>query len=234
MRSLALSSRARSVATTTVDCCSRVPSRPVDPGRSTITALGKTPGMPRGQVRDLPHWQQTDDAAIRQCITTRHANPATMSVELATLRPVSLRKQRKNQSSGSPSPSDPALPFPRFTLQDLEPFYEQVQRLRHTSPLLSQDEKEFRKHLTELNKFLERQSRKAFDQQTCSDLRRVRQMRDRLNGISGPPKRRADPRLAKDWAETRDYSPPAARRAMPRGGVRHVVRGGAPSLGKRK
>lgn len=118
--------------------------------------------------------------------------------------------------------------------------YEQVQRLRHEHRLLSEEEKELRKHLTQLIKYLKWQSRKVYDQQTFADLRRARHLQDKarhlqdkLNGIPRP-KHKVDPQVAKDWNETRDHSTPAPRRALPRGGIRQVVRGGAPSLGKGK
>jgi hypothetical protein len=123
---------------------------------------------------------------------------------------------------------------PQITVRGLQPDYERVQRLRQSSPLLSQDEKEFRRRLAHLIKFLERMSRKTPEQSTFSDLRRARRMRDSLNGISGPRRGGADRQVAKDWTETRDYGRSAPRRAEPRGGVRHVVSGGAPGLGKRK
>jgi hypothetical protein len=119
-------------------------------------------------------------------------------------------------------------------VRDLQPAYERVQQLRQMSPLLSQDERELRHRLVDLIKFLERSSKKAPTQSTFSDLRRARRMRDSLNGISSPGRGAVSRQLAKDWAETRDYGRSSARRAEPRAGVRYVVSGGAPGLGKRK
>lgn len=142
---------------------------------------------------------------------------------------VSPRKQRKQGSAGSESPPS----VPRFTLKQLQPMYEQVQQLRRENRLLSEQEKDLRNHLTHLIKYLTWASRTAYDQQTGADLRRARQMQDKLNGISRP-KNRVDPQVIRDWDETRDRSTPAPRRALPRGGIRQVVTGGSPGLGKRK
>ena len=139
------------------------------------------------------------------------------------------RKQRNHR--GSPSLSESAPATPRLTLKELQPIYEQVQRLRRENRLLSAEEKELRKHLTDLIKYLTRRSRTVRDQQTYADLRRARHMQDKLNGIPRP-KNKVDPQVVKDWDETRDRSAPAPRRALPRGSIR-VVRGGAPSLGRR-
>ena len=141
------------------------------------------------------------------------------------------RNQRKTRIY---SPPESVLPTPRFSLQDLKPAFEEVQRLRRTSRLLTPEERELREQLTELIKYLECESRKVYSEKTCADLRRARRMHDALNGIPRPPKQKADSQLTRDWAETWDYSSPAPRRAMPRGGVRHVVAGGSPGLGKRK
>jgi hypothetical protein len=155
-----------------------------------------------------------------------------VSVRLATVPPVPNSSQRKNRQN--PPSFDPVLPVPHFTLRDLKPTFEEVQRVRRTSRLLIEEERQLREQLTALIKFLERESRKVYNEKTCAELRGARRMRDRLNGVPGPPKQKADRQLARDWAETRDHSSSAPRRAMPRGGVRRVVAGGSPGLGKRK
>lgn len=142
-------------------------------------------------------------------------------------------RDRKQRNGASSSCDDASVPAPAFNLCDLEAAFSEVQTLRAQSRLLSPEEVELRKRLKELIKYLERQSRKRFDPSVLSDLRNARKMRDRLNGIPGPP-RSVDKRVMKDWTETRDYSKPAPRRAAPRGGIVRVVTGGSPGLGKRK
>lgn len=140
---------------------------------------------------------------------------------------------RKHRNRESSSCDDMSLPALDYTLRDLEESLLEVQTIRAQSRLLSPEEVELRKRLGELIKHLERQSRKRYDRDVLSDLRGARQMRDRLNGIPGPP-RSVSKGVMKDWAETRDYSKPAPRRAGPRGGIARVVTGGSPGLGKRK
>ena len=125
--------------------------------------------------------------------------------------------------------------MPGFSVDDLEPAYAEVQQLRAASRVLSPEEKELRKKLTRLIKFLDREMRQIYDEKACSDLRRARQMLNTLNGVpvSRSPSR-ADETLRNDWAETRDYSKPKGRAPAPRGGVRRVVSGGAPTVGKRR
>jgi hypothetical protein len=117
-------------------------------------------------------------------------------------------------------------------LKELEPIYEQVQLLRQADRRLSPEERILRNDLTQLIKYLKRQSRNSYDKQAISDLRRAQRVQDSLNGVPGPG-RKVDAQVAKDWEETRDRSALAPRRALPRGGVRRIVPGGAPSLGRR-
>lgn len=151
-------------------------------------------------------------------------------MRFATVPSVPHRKRK----SRIDSPPQSILPTPRFSMQDLKPTFEEVQRLRRTSRLLTEEERKLREQLSDLIKFLERELRRVYSEKTCADLRRARRMRDALNGIPGPPKQKADRQLSRDWTETRDHSSPAPHRASPRGGVRHVVGGGSPGLGKRK
>ena len=145
---------------------------------------------------------------------------------------MSPRKQRQHSRGGSPTGSESPPEEPRFTLNELEPVYRQVQLLRQADRLLSSEERALRSDLTQLIKYLKWQSRKVHDKQVIADLRRAQRMQDRLNGVPGPG-RKVDAQVAKDWEETRDRSAPAPRRSQPMGGVRRIVPGGAPSLGRR-
>jgi hypothetical protein len=174
---------------------------------------------------------RTDEANACE-YTAESLDQPKLSVGLFNVCHMSPRQQRGFVRAGSSSRSEAPPPKPPFTLDELQPIYEQVQHLRLDDRTLSREERALRGDLTQLIKYLKRQSRKGYDKQAISDLRRAQRMQDRLDGVPDPG-RRIDAQVAKDWNETRDRSELAPRRALPRGGVRQVVRGGAPSLGRR-
>ena len=142
---------------------------------------------------------------------------------------VHSRKPRKGRAGGYAQTESEGAPDPDFGLHEIEAWYSDVQTIRAQSRLLSDDERALRDRLTEFIKHKERQLRRIYDSTTCSELRRARQIRDRLNGIPGPAKAQADHQLVRDWSETRDYRRAPGRRAMPRVGVSRIVSGGSPA-----
>lgn len=148
---------------------------------------------------------------------------------------MSRRTSRKQLGSGSHAGPTAKVEPPDLTLKDLEPLYAHVLRLRESHPRrCSPEEKKFRKHLGKYIGYLEQQHLSTRGRgRPSQELRQARNMLYRLIGIEGMHRpSKGNKKLLKDWDETRDYGKPAARKALPNGGVR-IVRGGAPGLGRR-